>query len=283
MVAGPVQLPAQPAGRQPGLLQPRLRQQSAQRWGAGPFQVQKFDRRTASSSSSATRDGGAARQAGHPDVPHLGGLASLNAFRNGQIDAVGVGSRDRLAQVQGQPGIEIRKGPSLQLDYFTLNGQSPNLADLQVRKAVFEAIDREQILKFHFNGLNYTADPQDSMLLLPFQKGYTDNVSKAIRFDPEQAKKDLDAAGWTVGPEARSAGGTAAQAEDRRALRADRAFPGGAREAARVKDLPGQRQYPDGAQRPVPVHRARQGQAGRGRGQPGVFCRSRATRPWPLS
>ncbi len=39
------------------------------------------------------------------------------------------------------------------------------------------------------------------MLLLPFQNGYTDNVGKVIRFDPEQAKRDLDAAGWPVGPD----------------------------------------------------------------------------------
>jgi peptide/nickel transport system substrate-binding protein len=128
-------------------------------------------------------------------------VASLNAFKNGQIDAVGVGSKDRLAQVQGQPGTEVRKGPSLSLDYFTLNGQSPVLSDPRVRKAIFEAIDRKQIAKIHFNGLDYTADPQGSMILLPFQNGYTDNVAKVIKFDPEQAKKDLDAAGWAVGPD----------------------------------------------------------------------------------
>ena len=70
-----------------------------------------------------------------------------------------------------------------------------------MRKAIFEAIDREQIAKFHFNGLDYTADPQGSMILLPFQDGYADNVGKVIKFDPEQAKKDLDAAGWAVGPD----------------------------------------------------------------------------------
>jgi len=95
----------------------------------------------------------------------------------------------------------VRKGPSLSLDYFTLNGQSPVLSDPRVRKAIFEAIDREQIAKIHFNGLDYTADPQGSMILLPFQNGYNDNVAKVITFDPEQAKKDLDAAGWTVGPD----------------------------------------------------------------------------------
>jgi peptide/nickel transport system substrate-binding protein len=171
-------------------------------WGAGPYQVQKYDQQNGVIVFARNPKWWGKR--GKLDTRTfltMEDVASLNAFKNGQIDAVGVGSRDRLAQVQGQPGIEVRKGPSLSLDYFTLNGQSPVLSDPRVRKAVFEAIDRKQIAKFHFNGLGYTADPQGSMILLPFQNGYTDTVDKVIPFDPEQARKDLDAAGWTVGPD----------------------------------------------------------------------------------
>ena len=171
-------------------------------WGAGPYQVQKYDQQNGVIVFERNPKWWGKR--GKLDTRMfltMEDSASLNAFKNGQTDAVGVGSRDRFAQVQGQPGTEIRKGPSLQLNYFTLNGQSPILSDPQVRKAIFEAIDRKQITKFHFNGLDYTADPQNSMILMPFQKGYTDTVEKVIRFDPEQARKDLDAAGWTVGPD----------------------------------------------------------------------------------
>jgi peptide/nickel transport system substrate-binding protein len=171
-------------------------------WGAGPYQVQKYDPQNGAIVFERNPKWWGNR--GKLDTRTFLAMedsASLNAFKNGQIDAVGVGSKDRFAQVQGQPGTEIRKGPSLQLDFFTLNGQSPILSDPQVRKAIFEAIDREQITKFHFNGLDYTADPQNSMMLLPFQKGYPDTVEKVIRFDPEQATKDLDAAGWTAGPD----------------------------------------------------------------------------------
>jgi peptide/nickel transport system substrate-binding protein len=169
-------------------------------WGAGPYQVQKYDQQ--SGVIIFERNPKWWGKPGKLDMRTfltMEDVASLNAFKNGQIDAVGVGSADRFAQVQGQPGTEIRKGPSLQLDYFTLNGQSPILSDPQVRKAIFEAIDREQITKFHFNGLDYTAGPQGSMILLPFQDGYADNVGKVVKFDPEQAKKDLDAAGWDIG------------------------------------------------------------------------------------
>ena len=171
-------------------------------WGAGPYQVQKYDQQNGVIVFERNpKWWGRPGKLDTRTFVTMEDVASLNAFKNGQIDAVGVGSKDRYAQVQGQPGIEIRKGPSLQLDYFTLNGQSPILSDPRVRKAIFEAIDREQIAKFHFNGLDYTADPQGSMILLPFQAGYTDNVGKVIRFDPEQAKRDLDAAGWAVGPD----------------------------------------------------------------------------------
>ena len=171
-------------------------------WGAGPYQVQEFDQQTGTIVFERNpRWWGRRGKLDNRTFLALEDSASLNAFKNGQLDAVGVGTRDRLAQVQGQPGTEIRKGPSLQLDYFTVNGQSPVLSDARVRKAVFEAIDRVQIARFHFNGLDYTADPQGSMMLLPFQTGYTDNVGKVVRFDPEQAKRDLDAAGWPVGPD----------------------------------------------------------------------------------
>ena len=171
-------------------------------WGAGPYQVQKYDQQNGVIVFERNpKWWGRPGKLDTRTFVTMEDVASLNAFRNGQIDAVDVGSKDRYAQVQGQPGIEIRKGPSLQLDYFTLNGESPVLSDPRVRKAIFEAIDREQILKFHFDGLDYSAEPDGSMIFLPFQDGYADNVGEVVRFDPEQAKKDLDAAGWTVGPD----------------------------------------------------------------------------------
>jgi peptide/nickel transport system substrate-binding protein len=191
-----------PEAADPGVYNQGYVNNTHNEWGAGPYQVQRYDQQNGVIVFERNpKWWGKPGKLDTRTFLTMEDVASLNAFKNGQIDAVGVGSKDRLAQVQGQPGTEIRKGPSLSLDYFTLNGQSPVLSDPQVRKAIFEAIDRKQIAKFHFNGLDYTADPQGSMILLPFQDGYTDNVAKVIKFDPEQAKKDLDAAGWRVGPE----------------------------------------------------------------------------------
>ncbi len=70
-----------------------------------------------------------------------------------------------------------------------------------MRKAIFQSIDRTQINRIHFNGLDYDAPPAGELQLLPATAGYTDVVSKVIPFDPQQAREDLDAAGWVPGPD----------------------------------------------------------------------------------
>ena len=171
-------------------------------WGAGPYTVQKFDKQNGT--VIFTRNPKWWGKKGKLDSRiflAMEDVASINAFKNGQLDATGVGTKDRLAQVQGMSGIEIRRGISLHNDLFTLNSRSPILADPQVRKAVFEGIDRKQIADITFQGLNFTETLPGSLTLLSFQDGYQDNFSKAVTFNVEQAKRDLDAAGWTAGPD----------------------------------------------------------------------------------
>ncbi|HJT03190.1 MAG TPA: ABC transporter family substrate-binding protein [Pseudonocardiaceae bacterium] len=178
-------------------------------WGAGPYTVQKFDKQNGT--VIFTRNPKWWGKKGKLDSRiflAMEDVASINAFKNGQLDAVDVGTKDRLAQVQGMNGIDIRRGISLHSDLFTLNSRSPMLADPQVRKAVFEGIDRNQIAAITFQGLNFTETPPGSLVLFSFQDGYHDNFSQAITFNVEQAKRDLDTDGWTAGPDGmRSKGG----------------------------------------------------------------------------
>ncbi|WP_433278919.1 ABC transporter family substrate-binding protein [Pseudonocardia xinjiangensis] len=171
-------------------------------WGAGPYTISKFDQQNGIITFERNpRWWGRKGKLDSRTFVVMEDSAALNAFKNGQIDAVSAGTKDRLAQLSGQPGTEIRKSTSLQVDYFTLNGTSPVLSDVLVRKAVLEAIDRNEITKVQLQGLGYTTAPAGSLILLPFQDGYQDDFGKVIRFDPRQAEKDLDAAGWTPGPD----------------------------------------------------------------------------------
>ncbi|MGB9138668.1 MAG: ABC transporter family substrate-binding protein [Pseudonocardiaceae bacterium] len=178
-------------------------------WGAGPYTVQKFDKQNGT--VVFTRNPKWWGKKGKLDTRTFLAMedtASINAFKNGQIDATDVGTKDRLAQVRGMSGIDIRKSISVHNDLFTLNSKSPILADRQVRKAVFEGIDRKQIADITFQGLNFTETPPGSLNLFSFQDGYQDSFSKAVTHDVEKAKQDLEAAGWTAGPDGmRSKGG----------------------------------------------------------------------------
>jgi peptide/nickel transport system substrate-binding protein len=178
-------------------------------WGAGPYTVDKFDKQNGT--VIFTRNPKWWGNKGKLDTRIflvMEDTASINAFKNGQIDATGVATKDRLAQVQGMSGIDIRKSISPRTSLFTLNSKSPILADLRVRKAVFQGIDRQQVSNITFQGLNFTGTLPGSFTLFSFQDGYQDNFSKVVTFDVEKAKQDLEAAGWTAGPDGmRSKGG----------------------------------------------------------------------------
>jgi peptide/nickel transport system substrate-binding protein len=171
-------------------------------WGAGPYTVQKFDKQNGTVIFARNpKWWGKKGRLDTRTFVAMEDVASINAFRNGQLDSIEVGTKDRLAQVQGMSGIDIRKGISLHNDLFTLNSKSPVLADPQVRKAVFEGIDRKQIADITFQGLNFTETLPGSLVLFSFQDGYQDNFSKVITFDVNKAKQDLEAAGWKAGPD----------------------------------------------------------------------------------
>ncbi|MGV9794928.1 MULTISPECIES: ABC transporter substrate-binding protein [unclassified Gordonia (in: high G+C Gram-positive bacteria)] len=125
--------------------------------------------------------------------------ASINAFRNGEIDATGVGTKDRLAQVKSMSGIDIRTSATPAQSLMVINTDSPILADVRVREAIMRGTDRATLAKIEFNGLNYSEPLPGSLLLYSFEKGYEDNLSGVVDFNADQAKQLLDQAGWTVG------------------------------------------------------------------------------------
>ncbi|WP_328903745.1 ABC transporter family substrate-binding protein [Streptomyces sp. NBC_00441] len=169
-------------------------------WGAGPYTISKFDAKGGTVSYKPNPNWWGAK-------PHLDEFtfvqmeesASINAFKNGQIDAVQAQNAEQLNQVKGVKGTELRRGSTTSNNLLVFNSTSPQLKDAAVRKAVMEGIDRSQLAKITFQGMGYTEPLPGSFNLYPFQKGYQDNFGSLVKFDAEQAKKDLDAAGWKAG------------------------------------------------------------------------------------
>ena len=166
--------------------------------GAGPYKIEKYDSKAGTISFVRNEKWwGDKGKLDKRTFITMEASASINAFKNGQIDATSARTKDRLQQVKDVPNTELRRGSYPSNSLLTLNGKSPLLADKAVRKAIMEGVDRSKLAEIEFNGLDYKEELPGSFLLFSFQKGYENNVS--TKFDAEQAKKDLDAAGWKAG------------------------------------------------------------------------------------
>lgn len=125
--------------------------------------------------------------------------ASLNAFTNGEIDAVVASSAERLNRVKDLPNVTKYTAMAPSNFLLTLNSESEMLKDIEVRKAIFEGIDRSAIAKVLFQGLDYSEDAPGSFVMFETQPGYEDNFSKAVTFDAKAAAEGLEKAGWKAG------------------------------------------------------------------------------------
>ncbi|WP_435246284.1 ABC transporter family substrate-binding protein [Streptomyces sp. NRRL F-5630] len=171
-------------------------------WGAGPYALTKFDAKGGTITYKPNpKWWGAKAKLDQLTYVQMEDSASINAFKNGQIDAVEVREGEALNQVKGVKGTEVRRGTDTTNNILMFNSTSPVLKDVAVRKALMEGIDRAQYAKIAFQGMGYTEDLPGSINLYSFQKGYKDVFGSLVKFDPEQAKKDLDAAGWKAGPD----------------------------------------------------------------------------------
>ncbi|MGW2277974.1 ABC transporter family substrate-binding protein [Streptomyces sp. NPDC001770] len=169
-------------------------------WGAGPYTVGSWD--THSGNITFVRNPKWWGKKGKLDkrvYVNLESTAAVNAFKNGEIDLASAVDAESLNQVKGLKGSEIRSGGSPFEYALYFNTKSAVLADSEVRKAIEESIDRAQIAKIQFQGLDYTEPLPGSAVLYSFQKGYRDNLSSVLTYAPEEAKTSLEAAGWKAG------------------------------------------------------------------------------------
>jgi peptide/nickel transport system substrate-binding protein len=124
--------------------------------------------------------------------------AQSDALTNGEIDFMGIGSDvNRLKRAQDIPAVKIHKSSAPNFNHMTLNGTSPILSDLNVRKALAQSIDRDAIAKALLGPLGVKPTPLGNHLYMTTQKGYQDN-STALPFDTAAAAKLLDDAGWKL-------------------------------------------------------------------------------------
>ncbi len=117
------------------------------------------------------------------------------AFATDGLDAVDLQAStydvvDGVGTVQRAPGVEWSQ--------LTLNGGRGPLQDVDVRRAVAHAIDRDPIAATAAEAVGGEPMTVGSLLLVPGQRGYRDS-SASIAYDPAESARLLKKAGYTQG------------------------------------------------------------------------------------
>lgn len=114
------------------------------------------------------------------------------AYANDELDAVDLQASSYAKA--GDAG-KIQQAPGVEWSQVTLNGGRGPLADVDVRRAVAHAINRDAIAKQVAAGVKAPASTLGSLLLVPEQRGYQDS-SASIDYDPQRAAALLEKAGY---------------------------------------------------------------------------------------
>lgn len=135
-------------------------------WAAGPYKVDSF------SDSQVTFVPNEKWWGNKPKLDkivykQMADTASLNAFQNGEIDAVEASTKDDIKAIRSVKDAQLRIGYSTKTRVLEYNGKSKPLDDLQVRKAITQAFDVNTYNSVQFQGLNWKAEQPGSELLLP--------------------------------------------------------------------------------------------------------------------
>ncbi|HEX2915531.1 MAG TPA: peptide ABC transporter substrate-binding protein [Chloroflexia bacterium] len=124
---------------------------------------------------------------------------------NAALAAVGKGDLDEAENLDDNSGPAASKVPNAKFDiaqqysweYLQYNLSNPLFQDVNVRKALLMAIDREALVK-QFRTPKTVVLPVNTSPLSPYVSSLLTSL-KPLAFDPEGAKKMLDDAGWKVG------------------------------------------------------------------------------------
>lgn len=168
-------------------------------WAAGPFKVESTDKDSTVFVPNPNWWGNKPKL-NKITFKYMEDTAELNAFKNGEIDATGAGTKDILQAIRSMKNVQLRLGYSLNTYVFTYNTKAGALKDIAVRKAISQAFDSSTWNKIAYQGMDWNPARPGSEVFLPFQKGYKNNLpSDAQKYDVNAAKKTLENAGYKLG------------------------------------------------------------------------------------
>jgi peptide/nickel transport system substrate-binding protein len=100
---------------------------------------------------------------------------------------------DQAEEIEKNPNLSLLVSPFRQYNYIGWNARKPQFADKRVRRALTIGVNRQEIVQSLVRGYGRVANTT----LPPFHWAYDESFQDSLKFDPEQAKRLLDQAGWT--------------------------------------------------------------------------------------
>jgi peptide/nickel transport system substrate-binding protein len=120
--------------------------------------------------------------------------ARVLALQKGDVDAINFVPRNRVAELQNDPNIEVLMLPSTSTIYLILNTKRKPLDDKRVRKALSYAIDRDALVRIVAYGVG-----QPATTFRPHGSLYFNVSLPGWPYDVEKAKALLAEAGYADG------------------------------------------------------------------------------------
>lgn len=125
--------------------------------------------------------------------------AQIDALANGEIDFIDIGpNASTYSRARAIAGVEVRTAGGPNFRHLTINGTSPHLQDVRVRKALAKAIDRAAIARALLGPLGVSPESLGNHIFMANQAGYQDNSGDVGRYDPDASRRLLDEAGWRL-------------------------------------------------------------------------------------
>ena len=125
--------------------------------------------------------------------------AQIDALANGEIDLMDVGTdASKYTRAQRIAGVEARIAGGPLFGHITMNGASPVLLDVRVRRALAMGIDRAVIVRALLVPLGFEPRTLGNHIFMPNHAAYQDNSADIGAYNPERASRLLDEAGWVL-------------------------------------------------------------------------------------
>ncbi|RJG40455.1 ABC transporter substrate-binding protein [Mesorhizobium sp. DCY119] len=171
--------------------------------GAGPFVIEKVIFNEQATFAKRVGYNWASELRGHQGEAYLDkvvyrivseGTARSGALQAGQVDVIQNVTFDDVPVLE-QAGYTINRTPFLGLStHLVINTKSPILKDKEVRRALQRAINRQDVVDLAYSG--YFTPAKGT--LTPESPNFLDQSEK-LSYDPDEANRIFDAAGWTAG------------------------------------------------------------------------------------